>query len=282
MKYRQWRLILAISLLISSVLLYLFDYAVFKDPHEILTFMLGEIAFLPLEVLLVTLVIDRLLRYMERRNRLEKLNMVIGAFFVEMGTDLLASLSDTDPEIEGIRSNLQITSGWSIEEFSRVARDLAEYSFKVDISRVDLEHLHIILSQERGFFLRLIENPALMEHESFTDLLLAIFHLTEELARRPSFEDLPRSDLALPENRYRKDLRAAGSRMAGIYEIPEDELSLSLPPGAKDQSLRSDSFRCGYGKRRQGLRRQGIVKREISQESLLLILSLSPISSSAV
>ncbi len=67
--------------------------------------MLGEIAFLPLEVLLVTLVIDRLLRYMERRNRLEKLNMVIGAFFVEVGTDLLAYLSDTDPEIEGMRTN---------------------------------------------------------------------------------------------------------------------------------------------------------------------------------
>lgn len=196
MKYRQWRLILALSLLISSAILYLFDYAVFKDPHEILTFMLGEIAFLPLEVLLVTLVIDRLLRYMERRNRLEKLNMVIGAFFVEVGTNLLAYLSDTDPELEGIRSNLQVTSRWSDEEFSRVARNLAEYNFKVDISRVDLENLHIILSQERGFFLRLIENPALMEHESFTDLLLAIFHLTEELARRPSLENLPKSDLA--------------------------------------------------------------------------------------
>jgi hypothetical protein len=132
---------------------------------------------------------------MERRNRLEKLNMVIGAFFVEVGTSLLAYLSDMDPEIEGIRSNLQVTSSWSGEEFSRVASSLAEYSFKVDIFRVDLEHLHIILSRERGFFLRLIENPALMEHESFTDLLLAIFHLTEELARRPSFEDLPRSDL---------------------------------------------------------------------------------------
>jgi hypothetical protein len=196
MKYRRWRLILALSLLISSALLYLFDYAVFKNPQEILAFMLGEIAFLPLEVLLVTLVIDRLLRYMERRNRLEKLNMVIGAFFVEVGTSLLAYLSDMDPELEGIRSNLQVTSRWSGEEFSRVAGSLGKYSFKVDISRVDLEHLNIILSQERDFFLRLIENPALMEHESFTDLLLAIFHLTEELARRPSLEDLPRSDLA--------------------------------------------------------------------------------------
>jgi len=195
MKYRQWRLILAISLLISSVLLYLFDYAVFKDPHEILTFMLGR--SLPAS------------RSSPGDTGHRQAPEVHGeaqpfgeaehgdwGFLCRGGTDLLASLSDTDPEIEGIRSNLQVTSGWSGEEFSRVARNLAEYSFQVDISRVDLEHLHIILSQERDFFLRLIENPALMEHESFTDLLLAIFHLTEELARRPSFEDLPRSDLA--------------------------------------------------------------------------------------
>jgi hypothetical protein len=196
MKYQHWRLIFALSLLISSVLLYLFDYAVFRDPHEILTFMLGEIAFLPLEVLLVTLVVDRLLWHMEMRNRLEKLNMLIGVFYVEVGTNLLAYLSDVDPNLEVVRSNLQVSSHWSHEEFARVARSLEEYNYKIDIFRVDLEQLHSMLSLERDFFLRLIENPALMEHESFTDLLLAIFHLTEELARRPSLEGLPKSDLA--------------------------------------------------------------------------------------
>ncbi len=139
MKYQRWRLIFALSLLVSSLLLYLFDYAVFRDPHEILTFMLGEIAFLPIEVLLVTLVVDRLLRYMERRNRLEKLNMVIGAFYVEVGTNLLAYLSDMDPNLEVVRSNLQVTSNWSREEFSRVARSLEEYNYKIDIYRVDLD-----------------------------------------------------------------------------------------------------------------------------------------------
>ena len=159
--------------------------------------MLGEIAFLPLEVLLVTFGRRPALKvHGEAQSFGEAVTWLIGAFYVEVGTNLLAYLSDVDPNLEVVRSNLQVTSHWSSEEFSRVARSLEEYNYKIDISRVDLEHLHVMLSRERDFFLRLIENPALMEHESFTDLLLAIFHLTEELARRPSLEGLPKSDLA--------------------------------------------------------------------------------------
>jgi hypothetical protein len=41
----------------------------------------------------------------------------------------------------------------------------------------------------------LLENPSLLEHESFTGLLRAVFHLMEELVNRADLEDLPESDL---------------------------------------------------------------------------------------
>jgi hypothetical protein len=34
----------------------------------------------------------------------------------------------------------------------------------------------MFLLEERDFLLRLLENPTLLEHESFTDLLRAVFH----------------------------------------------------------------------------------------------------------
>jgi len=43
--------------------------------------------------------------------------------------------------------------------------------------------------------LRLLENPNLLEHERFSDLLWATFHLAEELEARPSIKNLPDSDL---------------------------------------------------------------------------------------
>ncbi len=41
----------------------------------------------------------------------------------------------------------------------------------------------------------LLENPNILEHERFTDLLWATFHLTEELEARASLDNLPDSDL---------------------------------------------------------------------------------------
>ena len=51
------------------------------------------------------------------------------------------------------------------------------------------------LIQKRGFLLRLLENPNLLEHERFTNLLWATFHLAEELEARESMKNLPGTDL---------------------------------------------------------------------------------------
>jgi hypothetical protein len=42
--------------------------------------------------------------------------------------------------------------------------------------------------------LGLLENPNLLEHESFTELLWAVFHLTEELAFREDVKQLVDTD----------------------------------------------------------------------------------------
>jgi hypothetical protein len=66
----------------------------------------------------------------------------------------------------------------------------------VDAGQVDYGSLREFLARRREFMLRLLENPTLMEHEMFTDLLLAVFHLTEELTHRKKVSDLPVADRA--------------------------------------------------------------------------------------
>ena len=64
------------------------------------------------------------------------------------------------------------------------------------MEKLDLEYLFILLQKERGFLIRLVENPILLEHESFTDLLLEVSHLSEELENRSCLIGLPATDLA--------------------------------------------------------------------------------------
>jgi hypothetical protein len=64
----------------------------------------------------------------------------------------------------------------------------------IDSGIRDLEELKAFLLDKRGFLLSLLENPNLLEHESFTDLLFAVFHLTEELAVRKTVTSLTSPD----------------------------------------------------------------------------------------
>jgi hypothetical protein len=54
----------------------------------------------------------------------------------------------------------------------------------------------MLLLDKRSFMLRMLENPNLLEHDTFTDMLLAVFHVTEELIARVDFTALPEPDTA--------------------------------------------------------------------------------------
>jgi hypothetical protein len=72
---------------------------------------------------------------------------------------------------------------------------MKNYPFPVKSTGGSLDDLKLLLVSKRDFLLMLMENPNLLEHEAFTDLLRAVFHLTEELGLRLQFSELPRSDL---------------------------------------------------------------------------------------
>jgi hypothetical protein len=194
MKRFSWQVLLGLSLIVLSIVFYLIHYVIFRDPHHIFIYLVGDIAFVFIEVLLVTLIIHRLLGEREKRARLEKLNMVIGTFFSEVGTRLVAYFSDFDPELDQIRKELVVTSHWSEQEFLDVSKRLKNYDYGVEIQKVGLEDLRSFLEEKKDFLLRLLENPNLLEHESFTELLRAVFHLTEELAAREDVRQLPDTD----------------------------------------------------------------------------------------
>jgi len=192
--FLSWQVLLGLSLIITSAFLYFLHYVIFRDVHHIFIYMVGDIAFVPIEVLLVTLIIHRLLSEREKRAKLKKLKMLIGTFFSEVGTRLLTYFSDFDPDLEEIRKELIVSSEWTEQDFLRVSTRLKNYDYGVAIKQMDLEELRNFLIGRREFLVRLLENPLLLEHESVTELLRAVFHLTEELEAREDVRQLPDSD----------------------------------------------------------------------------------------
>jgi hypothetical protein len=186
---------LAIAFVALSGIAYFIHYLIFRDVHHIFIYMIGDLAFLPLEVLLVVFIIERLLARREMQAKLEKLNMVVGAFFSELGNYLLQDLlKHFDNRLE-ISSNLNVTESWTKKDFQKAVKFADHLKVEVDCRNVDLGRLKAFMAQKRTFLLTMLENPNLLEHDRFTDLLWAVTHLDEELEARTSLSGLPDKDL---------------------------------------------------------------------------------------
>ncbi|MBI5483599.1 MAG: hypothetical protein HY888_03945 [Deltaproteobacteria bacterium] len=178
-----------------SLLLYGLDYILLdRNFKELSVRFLGNLAFLPLYVIIVTMMLEQVIRERERQTLMRKLNMVIGVFFSEVGNRLLRELSPYVVSCDGLRTHLLVNGSWKEQEFRAAHSFLDGAEIRVDCSCCDKEKLKQFMVGRRAFLVGLLENQNLLEHEQFTDLLWAVFHLMEELEARENFENMSAAD----------------------------------------------------------------------------------------
>jgi voltage-gated potassium channel len=145
---------------------------------------------------IVTSVTQMLIQSSQNRARRHRLNMLIGVFYTEIGNRLLRILTGFDPEIDTFRQEFFVNDKYTEVEFDQLRRRLRHYDFSVNPDKVDLYMLLDFLKERCDLLVRELENPNLIEHEYFTELLWAVVHLRDELLARESLADLPESDMA--------------------------------------------------------------------------------------
>lgn len=225
MRKHFWLIALGLSLVFMSAGIYLVHYLVFSDAHHIYIYLVGDLAFLPVEVLVVTLIIDQMLGIREKHAVMEKMNMVIGAFFSELGTPLLAELLPAMCGAAEIRERLHLKASWKKDDFSGAFQFARTLDCRVDLSLIDLDALKSHLLRQRHFILRLLENPNLLEHERFTDLLWAVHHLEEELEARTNVLELTPAD----EAHLEVDARRAFNALLAEWVVYAQHLKSDYP-----------------------------------------------------
>jgi hypothetical protein len=193
--YSFRKYIILVMLAVVSTMLYLLDYFIIGSARDIASSFLGNLAFLPVYVIFVTVIIEQIMRERERQTIMRKLNMVIGVFFSEVGNHLLKELSAYVVMCDDLRSRLQVTGQWKEADFQQALDYLKSHEPRIDCSGCDKQQLKFSLVSKRSFLVGLLENQNLLEHEQFTDLLWAVFHLVEELDARQSFDNMPISDM---------------------------------------------------------------------------------------
>ena len=190
----SWQVLFGASLVAFSALVYFIHYLIFHDAHHIFIYLIGDIAFVFVEVLIVTLILHQVLNQREKRLMLNKLNMLIGIFFSEVGTELLRKFIALDKESQEIGEKFCSASNRTLKEFSVAVDQLKQCHHDIAITQESLSEIKDLLAFKRDFLANLLANPNMLEHDAFTGLLWSVFHLMEELLQRKDLASLSKAD----------------------------------------------------------------------------------------
>ena len=212
-------------MILTSAVLYGVEFLIFGRAGEIGFSMLGNLAFLPVYVLFVTLMIEQILKRRERESLRQKLNMVVGVFFSEVGVPLLKCCREFVRESPELMGMLKVSPQWQTADYQRCLAYLEQHEIHVDSRNGDLAALREFVVNRRTFMLGLLENQNLLEHDEFTDLLWAVFHLLEELEARHSLAVLPPNDL----DHISIDIKRAYSNLLRVWVVYMQHLQRDYP-----------------------------------------------------
>jgi len=227
MKQRsRWRLMIALGLVGASALGYAVDYLIFREPRELFNGLIKDIAFLFIYILVVIIILEEVLSRREKRGIMNKMNMVIGTFFNDVGLEMLRTFPTFVENAADLARQLEFGGHWDKKDFLAAMDAALCFNYKVRVSPASLRDLRALLCSHREFLLRLLENPNLLEHDRFTELLWAVFHLMDELEMRPGdLENLPEADML----HLAGDVRRAYSRIASEWLAYAQHLKGAYP-----------------------------------------------------
>lgn len=147
-------------------------------------------------VTVVAYAIDMTLSRSALRAREKKVKMIIGVFFSEVGFSMIQFCKVGIPDLRNWIDDLRVNDQWDTRRFAKARQNLSSLNFRTDICSVDRVALHHFLKEKRTFQIMLLQHPMLFEHDSFSDMILAICHLEEELSARRDLNRLSPSDCA--------------------------------------------------------------------------------------
>ena len=186
--------IMIIFLTALSTITYYVQYILFHQTENTIFYLLQDLAFVPIQVGMVTLIINRFLNELENRKKIKKINVIISTFFVEIGIPIISTISKFNGNNDILCEKIKIKE-MSSKEYNKLLKEVKEFTFDIYAEPTKLDELYSTLRNYKNSMLNLLANPNLLEHDSFTDMLWAVFHVIDELQTRGEFDKQDRDDI---------------------------------------------------------------------------------------
>lgn len=157
--------------------------------------MFQDLAFMPIEVVLISFILDKYLNKREKQEKFKKMQVVISAFYAEVGSSLIDNFSQFNTNFEFLKEKFGSEQDLIHHNKIKTLQFASDFDYEMDSRAGDLSDLKNFLMTKKPYILSMFKNPNLLEHDHFTDMLWSVYHVLDELENRNTFTDLPSNDL---------------------------------------------------------------------------------------
>ena len=144
------KLILGALLISLSIAIYFLQIVLFNDSRNTEFYFLQDMAFVPLQVLFVTLILDEILNMREKQLKVKKMNLIISTFYSELGITLVKSLSEFILNFDQLKSELNANTNWSNINSKKMRKTINNFKVIADSRKGNLESLKNYLIDQKS------------------------------------------------------------------------------------------------------------------------------------
>lgn len=173
MKNLKNYLFVSFILILLSFTMFLFHYLIFGQLENTEYYSFMNLCFIPINILAVTLVFEKLVERHSKLERLNKLNMLVGLFFSDIGFTLLKLIVAGDAKIKFLDLDFS--------DLKSCMNKLDSHDHDVNFEIINYPVLKELIVEGRYILSNLIVNANVLEHETFSDLLMSLMHLRDEI-----------------------------------------------------------------------------------------------------
>ncbi len=193
-------------LIFLSLIIYTLQIIIFRDPRNTFFYIFQDLAFMPITIAIATLVVGEVLSQKEKEERVKKTRMLTSTFFTEIGNDLTRQLLEITDQSDNILSILS-QYGNGTMTLSQTQDHIKSMSLSIALNEKTYSKLIEKIQTSRSSFMTLSSNPLLFDHEDFTRILWAIFHVMDEYQLRGTYQDMSQDDISHLNKDYAELLR---------------------------------------------------------------------------
>lgn len=187
-------ILISVVMIVIAISIYIAQIVLFNTPDQTIFYLLQDLAFLPISVILISYILEKYLKNKEKEEKFKKLQIVVSAFYSEVGTTLIRKISLFDNMLPLFKEKIDFSHALDNKEKKILLNQIMSFNYDMDLEKSDLEELKLFLISKKTYITRMFENPNMLEHSRFLDMLWSVFHLLDELENRDDLKSLPDND----------------------------------------------------------------------------------------